>query len=58
VVQKTFELVKFANVYAISKLVEKFDKRSELLDSGLNFELKDLYIIFALNLCEVDKDWL
>jgi hypothetical protein len=34
VVQKMLELMKFADVYAISILVKEFNKRSEPLDSG------------------------
>jgi hypothetical protein len=55
-VQKAFELVEFANVYAIGELVEKFDKRSEPLNSGFDFELEDLDAVFDLNFLEVDED--
>jgi hypothetical protein len=39
-------------------LVKKFDKRSELFDSGSDFRLEDLDAIFALDSPEVDKNWL
>jgi hypothetical protein len=55
-VQETFELMELADVYAVSKLVEKFDERSEPLDSGFDFGLEDLDAIFALNFLEVDKN--
>jgi hypothetical protein len=48
--------VEFANVYAIGELVEKFDERSEPLDSGFDFGLEDLDAVFALNFLEVDED--
>jgi hypothetical protein len=57
-VQEMLKLIKFADVYAVSELVEEFNERGELLDSGLDFRLKDLDTVFALNFLEVDEDWL
>jgi hypothetical protein len=53
-IQEMLKLVKFANIYIVSKLVKEFNKRSELLDSGFDFELKDLDVIFTLNFLKVD----
>jgi hypothetical protein len=53
-VQETLELMELADIYAVSELVEKFDERSEPLDSGFDFGLEDLDAIFALNFLEVD----
>jgi hypothetical protein len=50
------KLMKFTNIYSVSKLVEKLNKRSELFDSGLDFRLEDLDAIFALNFLEVNKN--
>jgi hypothetical protein len=55
-VQETFELMKLANVYAVSELVEKFDERSKPLDGGFDLGLEDLGTIFALYFLEVDKN--
>jgi hypothetical protein len=55
-VQEAFELVEFANVHVIGELVEKFDERSEPLDSGFEFGLEDLDAVFDLNFLEVDED--
>jgi hypothetical protein len=55
-IQETFELVEFTDVYAVKKLVEKFDKRCKLLDSGSDFRLEDFDAIFALDFLEVDKN--
>jgi hypothetical protein len=57
-VQETLELMKFADVYAVSELVEKFDERSKPLDGGFDLGLEDLDAIFALDFLEVDKNWL
>jgi hypothetical protein len=54
----TLGLMKFADVYTISKLVKKSDERSKPLDGGFDFGLEDLDAIFALDFLEVDKDWL
>jgi hypothetical protein len=48
--------MELADVYAVSELVEKFDERSEPLDSGFDFGLEDLDAIFALNFLKVDKN--
>jgi hypothetical protein len=55
-VQETLKLMKLADVYAVSELVEKFDERSKPLDGGFDFGLEDLDAIFALNFLEVDKN--
>jgi hypothetical protein len=57
-VQKTFELMKFADIYAFSELVKEFDEGGKPLDGGFDFGLEDLDVVFALNFLEVNKDWL
>jgi hypothetical protein len=52
------KLIKFANVYIISKLVKEFDKESEPFDSGSNCGLEDLDAIFTLDFLEVNKNQL
>jgi hypothetical protein len=47
-------LVELAYIYAVGELVEKFDKRSEPLDSGFDFRLENLDAVFALNFLEVN----
>jgi hypothetical protein len=51
-----FKLVKFADGYVVSELVKEFNKRSKPLDSGFDFELKDLNTVFTLNFLEVNED--
>jgi hypothetical protein len=58
IIQKTFKLMEFANVYAVSKLVKEFNEESESFNNGLNFKLEDLDMVFTLNLFEVNKNWL
>jgi hypothetical protein len=53
-VQEMLKLMEFADVYSVSKLVEKFDKRSKPLDSGFDFGLEDLDTVFALDFLKVD----
>jgi hypothetical protein len=55
-VQELLKLVKFADIYVVSKLVEKFNKESEPLNSGFDFKLEDLDAVFTLNFLKVDKD--
>jgi hypothetical protein len=55
-IQETLELMKLADVYTVSKLVEKFDEGSKPFDGSSNFGLKDLDAIFALDFLEVDKN--
>jgi hypothetical protein len=54
--QETLELVELTDVYAVSELVEEFDKRCEPLDSGFDFRLEDLDAVFALDFLEVNKN--
>jgi hypothetical protein len=53
-VQEVFKLVKLADVYVVSDLVEKFDERSKPFDGGFDFGLEDLDAVFALDFLEVD----
>jgi hypothetical protein len=39
-VQEMFELVKFADFYAVSELVKEFDEGSKPLDGGFDFGLE------------------
>jgi hypothetical protein len=48
------KLMEFADVYSVSKLVKKFDKRSKPLDSSFDFGLEDLDTVFALDFLKVD----
>jgi hypothetical protein len=47
-------LAELAFIYAVRELVKKFNKEHKLFDSGLNFELEDFDIVFALNFLEVN----
>jgi hypothetical protein len=53
-IQETLKLVKFADIYAVSKLVKEFDERSKPLDGGFDFRLEDFDTVFTLDFPEVD----
>jgi hypothetical protein len=55
-IQKMFELMKLADVYMISELVEKFDKRGKPFNGGSDFRLEDFDAVCTLNFLEVDEN--